>query len=101
ASADVCSVAKTTIDLSSRYGRFCDRPPGRGPVKGYRVCIEGWIERSTLAPRFLMPSRNLVTVETSILRIRRQNVVLDFHLAALYRVETKSLNQAVRRNLER
>lgn len=36
-----------------------------------------------------------------ILSIRGQRVMLDFHLAALYGVETRILNQAVRRNKER
>ena len=33
--------------------------------------------------------------------IRGQRVMLDADLAALYGVETKALNQAVRRNIER
>lgn len=33
--------------------------------------------------------------------IRHERVLLDFHLAALYGVETRALKQAVRRNLER
>ena len=37
-------------------------------------------------------------IETSIRRIRGQNVMLDADLADLYGVETKILNQAVRRN---
>ena len=40
-------------------------------------------------------------VETLIRVIRRQKVILDADLAALYQVKTKILNQAVRRNLER
>jgi hypothetical protein len=36
-----------------------------------------------------------------ILVIRRQRVLLDEHLAALYGVETRSLLQAVKRNIER
>ena len=37
----------------------------------------------------------------SIRWIRGQRVLLDFDLAALYGVQTKNLNKAVRRNLER
>jgi len=37
----------------------------------------------------------------AILLIRRQKVILDDALAALYNVEVKVLNQAVRRNLDR
>jgi len=40
-------------------------------------------------------------VENVVLLLRGQKVILDFHLAALYGVETKVLNQAVRRNEER
>jgi hypothetical protein len=40
-------------------------------------------------------------VERRILSIRGQKVMLDFDLAALYEVETKVLNQAVKRNIER
>ena len=40
-------------------------------------------------------------IEKSILLIRGQKVMLDADLAELYEVETKVLNQAVRRNLRR
>ena len=40
-------------------------------------------------------------IERSILLIRRQKVMLDADLAALYGVETRVLVQAVKRNLER
>ena len=40
-------------------------------------------------------------VELSILSIRSERVMLDMDLASLYRVETKVLLQAVRRNIER
>ncbi len=39
--------------------------------------------------------------ERRILLIRSQRVILDFDLADLYRVETRSLKQAVRRNADR
>ena len=41
------------------------------------------------------------TISESILLLRGQKVMLDFTLAELYDVQTKVLNQAVRRNLER
>jgi len=41
------------------------------------------------------------TLTGSILVIRGHKVMLDADLAALYGVETKALNQAVRRNIER
>jgi hypothetical protein len=40
-------------------------------------------------------------IERHILLIRGQKVMLDSDLAELYMVETKGLNQAVRRNIER
>ncbi len=41
------------------------------------------------------------TIEKKILLIRRQKVMLDRDLAILYGVETRVLNQAVRRNIKR
>ncbi|MFH1429715.1 MAG: ORF6N domain-containing protein, partial [Candidatus Margulisiibacteriota bacterium] len=41
------------------------------------------------------------TIVNNILLIRGQKVMLDRDLAKLYRVETKVLNQAVKRNLSR
>ena len=40
-------------------------------------------------------------IERRILLLRGQKVMLDFQLAELYEVETRTLNQAVRRNAER
>ncbi|MCM2266469.1 MAG: ORF6N domain-containing protein [Elusimicrobiales bacterium] len=40
-------------------------------------------------------------LESKILLIRKHKVLLDRDLAALYQVETRVLNQAVRRNLDR
>jgi len=42
-----------------------------------------------------------VVIEQSILFIRGQKVLLDFDLAALYKVEARALNQAVKRNRAR
>lgn len=39
-------------------------------------------------------------IERRILLLRGQKVMLDFHLAEVYEVETRSLNQAVKRNSE-
>jgi hypothetical protein len=41
------------------------------------------------------------TIIRKIYIIRGQKVMLDFDLAALYGVETRALNQAVKRNIER
>ncbi|MFV8334953.1 ORF6N domain-containing protein [Flavobacterium sp. RSP29] len=43
----------------------------------------------------------LHTLQSKIHDIRGQKVILDFDLAVLYEVETKVLNQAVKRNIRR
>jgi hypothetical protein len=43
----------------------------------------------------------IATIQRKIYEIRGQKVILDRDLAALYQVETKVLNQAVKRNIER
>lgn len=43
----------------------------------------------------------LQIIQTKIFRLRGQMVMLDFDLAQLYAVETRSLNQAVKRNSKR
>lgn len=49
-----------------------------------------------------MPQETLaLQAEQRILILRDQKVMLDFHLAELYGVETRALKQAVRRNPER
>ena len=40
-------------------------------------------------------------IQNKIYEIRGQRVMLDFDLAAMYGVETRTLNQAVKRNIER
>jgi len=49
-------------------------------------------------PTAMIPAER---IERSILLIRGHKVMLDRDLAALYGVETKVLNQAVKRNLDR
>jgi len=46
-------------------------------------------------------SEDLMIVQNLIYEIRGQKVMLDADLAKLYQVETKVLNQAVRRNIKR
>lgn len=41
------------------------------------------------------------TIQNRIYEIRVERVMLDFDLAQLYEVETKALNQAVKRNIKR
>lgn len=43
----------------------------------------------------------LQIIQNKIFEIRGQRVMLDFDLARLYNVETRVLNQAVKRNIER
>lgn len=43
----------------------------------------------------------LTTIQSKIHEIRGQRVMLDFDLAEMYGVETRVLNQAVKRNIER
>ena len=40
-------------------------------------------------------------IQQKIYGIRGQRVMLDFDLAELYQVETRALNQAVKRNIDR
>jgi hypothetical protein len=42
----------------------------------------------------------LQIIQTKIHEIRGQKVILDFDLAELYEVETRILNQAVKRNID-
>lgn len=41
------------------------------------------------------------SIQNRIYELRGERVMLDFDLAQLYEVETKALNQAVKRNLKR
>lgn len=43
----------------------------------------------------------LTTIQSKIYEVRGQRVMLDFDLASMYGVETRVLNQAVKRNIER
>ncbi|KAA6350688.1 hypothetical protein EZS27_001916 [termite gut metagenome] len=46
-------------------------------------------------------SNDLISIEQKIYEVRGQRVMLDFDLAELYQVETKVLNQSVKRNIRR
>ena len=43
----------------------------------------------------------IIEIQDKIYQIRGVRVMLDFDLAELYQVETRTLKQAVRRNIER
>lgn len=49
----------------------------------------------------ILSLNNIVQVQKLIYQIRGHKVMLDSDLAKLYEVETKKLNQAVKRNIER
>jgi hypothetical protein len=57
----------------------------------------GLWETSNMEANLIQPEQ----IEQVILLIRGQRVMLDRDLAGLYGVETKNLNKAVRRNLDR
>ena len=42
----------------------------------------------------------LILIENKIYEVRGTKVMLDFDLAELYGIETRTLKQAVRRNIE-
>jgi hypothetical protein len=44
---------------------------------------------------------DLLAIQSKICEVRGYKVMLDFDLARLYRVETRALNQAVKRNMKR
>lgn len=44
---------------------------------------------------------DLIQIQNKIYTIRQQRVMLDYDLAAMYEVETRALNQSVKRNLKR
>ena len=51
-------------------------------------------------PKYLN-DMELQLIQNKIYEIRGQKVMLDFDLAEMYQVETRVLNQAVKRNIER
>lgn len=51
-----------------------------------------------MTTKILLPAE---IIEKRIYLIRNQKVMLDFHLAALYEVDTKILKRSVRRNIDR
>ena len=48
-----------------------------------------------------MENKELAIIQNKILVIRNQQVMIDRDIAELYGVETKVLNQAVKRNIDR
>jgi len=55
--------------------------------------------KQALAVSIIM--NEIETIQSKIYEIRGQRIMLDFDLAMLYEVETRSLNQTVKRNARR
>ena len=51
--------------------------------------------------QYIMKKADIQNIQNKIYTIRDTRVMLDFDLAELYGVETRALNQAVKRNRER
>jgi hypothetical protein len=66
----------------------CGERPRREPRRAWAMAY-----KRTVVP--------LVHIESRILLVRGHKVILDADLAALYEVDVKVLNQAVKRNIER
>ena len=43
---------------------------------------------------------NLISIQNKIYEVNGVKIMLDFDLAELYEVETRALNQAIKRNIE-
>ena len=57
-----------------------------------------------LTSNLIIMANEIITtkdVEDKVIFVRGQKVLLDRDVAALYGVETKAINQAVKRNIER
>ena len=63
------------------------------------ICMRFWY--ANLASQKENEMNEIATIQRKIYEIRGQKIILDRDLAALYQVETKVLNQAVKRNIER
>jgi hypothetical protein len=62
------------------------------------VGFKGFMMTSRIDPTVAL---GVDVIAKSILVLRRQNILLDRHLAALYGATTKRLNEQVKRNLAR
>src|SRR5437016_5795800 len=72
-------------------GRICQSPPATGLHRPIRCAMKN----PTIDQAEIVPGESLSRLIHSL---REQRVILDRDLAALYGVETRSLNQAVKRN---
>jgi hypothetical protein len=69
--------------------------------KSYIPVIRKAPEEKGVIDKVKMRYMQLQSIQSKIYEIRGQRVMLDFDLAELYDVETRVLNQAVKRNIER
>jgi hypothetical protein len=67
-------------------------------VKAKAPKLDAAMRKSTPSANIIPKPENLASM---VLVIRREKVLLDADLSVLYGVETKALNQAVKRNLDR
>ena len=81
--------SKKTEDENIKVVAKCDNPD--------EVIANGDNQQLAVANR----DHKNVDIKSMIRNIRGQQVMLDFELAMLYGVETKVLNQAVKRNINR
>jgi len=79
--------------------------PARGRVRlallGVSLAQKGSIPDSSALVAFDLSPKALGSIEPLILTVRGTRVILASDLAAIYGVETKVLNQAVKRNADR
>jgi hypothetical protein len=59
------------------------------------------VEITQNLPSSIVQNIDLLSIQSKIHEIRGYKVMLDFDLAEIYQVETRVLNQAVKRNIER
>jgi hypothetical protein len=64
-------------------------------------CTKDFVTLQTKAYILEYNMNEIQTIQNKIYEIRGQRVMLDFDLAAMYGVETRRLNEQVKRNIER
>ena len=65
----------------------------------HRIFFELYLQ--TICNHKIKTMKDIEIIQSKIYEIRGQRIMLDFDLASLYDVETRVLNQAVKRNIER
>ena len=78
--------------------------PNRRCPRRFSIISIGWRRNASAAKRGAsrpIPCETIRPVESLIVTIRGRKVMIDSDLAGVYGVETRSLNQAVKRNAER